>query len=513
MKKNLLLILAIIFSVSVFAQQRTMNVEINKNPVFKSIDALAIDFTATDLNGNSHTLYDYLDSGKTVIIDLFATWCSPCWSYAQNGALEDVYNAYGPNGTDEMMVFSIETDPTTDTSELYNSTLGNWTTGVSYPIINDDIIGGNFSQAYYPYIIMICPNGDWFEAGQGITAYYTAAEYYAMIGNCVGPNDPPNADFIVPGGALGIGDNVTFTDNSMGIPTSWDWTFVDGTPSTSTDQNPTVTYAAAGTYDVTLIATNANGASTPVTKQVTIQGAAQGLSFEDGLIPADWTLIDNDGDGENWEVLDFGGSHGDYMLSSASWTGSPIFPDNWFISPHRAISNGDFLKWKVYAQDQSWVEEKYQILVSTTTLDVASFTDQVFEEVLTTSTGYMEREVDLSAYAGQNIYVAFNHYDCTDWFRINIDEVLMPGGTVGVNTIDSDQPVTIYPNPSTGLVNINNVEGASVVVYNVIGKVVTSIENANQFNTIDLSNYGVGTYFVKVITNDNTTTHKLSITK
>lgn len=53
--------------------------------------------------------------------------------------------------------------------------------------------------------------------------------------------------------------STTFSDNSSNSPTSWQWTFPGGTPSTSTLQNPTVTYMVKGSYDVTLIATNANG--------------------------------------------------------------------------------------------------------------------------------------------------------------------------------------------------------------------------------------------------------------
>ena len=53
---------------------------------------------------------------------------------------------------------------------------------------------------------------------------------------------------------------VQFTDTSTGSPTSWAWDFGDGT--TSTAQNPSHTYAAAGTYSVTLTATNALGANT-----------------------------------------------------------------------------------------------------------------------------------------------------------------------------------------------------------------------------------------------------------
>jgi len=54
--------------------------------------------------------------------------------------------------------------------------------------------------------------------------------------------------------------SVAFTDASTGSPTSWDWDFGDG--GASTDQNPTHVYNSAGTYDVTLIVANADGADT-----------------------------------------------------------------------------------------------------------------------------------------------------------------------------------------------------------------------------------------------------------
>lgn len=48
------------------------------------------------------------------------------------------------------------------------------------------------------------------------------------------------------------GTSVQFTDLSVGSPTSWNWTFEGGTPATSTQQNPLVTYATAGDYNVSL---------------------------------------------------------------------------------------------------------------------------------------------------------------------------------------------------------------------------------------------------------------------
>jgi PKD repeat protein len=64
---------------------------------------------------------------------------------------------------------------------------------------------------------------------------------------------------------------VRFTDLSSGGPTSWLWSFGDGT--TSTLRDPSHTYASAGVYDVTLQASNALGTST-FTRSATVQVAA-----------------------------------------------------------------------------------------------------------------------------------------------------------------------------------------------------------------------------------------------
>jgi PKD repeat protein len=74
--------------------------------------------------------------------------------------------------------------------------------------------------------------------------------------------DPPVADFTASDTTIYVGDSVNFTDLTTNNPTSWSWTFSGGTPSSSTQQNPTVTYNTAGTYTVSLTAINSAGSDT-----------------------------------------------------------------------------------------------------------------------------------------------------------------------------------------------------------------------------------------------------------
>lgn len=75
------------------------------------------------------------------------------------------------------------------------------------------------------------------------------------------PPDPdrPIAFFGADRREIMTNEKVNFYDFSSYTPTSWEWTFEGGTPSTSTEKNPEVTYEVAGWYPVALKAKNEMG--------------------------------------------------------------------------------------------------------------------------------------------------------------------------------------------------------------------------------------------------------------
>ncbi len=135
--------------------------------------SIAPDFTVTDLNGNTIHLYDLLDAGKTVYIDVFATWCGPCWNYKNTGAFETIWDTYGPSGTNEAFVLAVEADAATNLACLYGpsgcvgGTQGNWVSGTDHPIVDDPSFNNLYNINYYPTIYMICPlDKKVYETGQ-----------------------------------------------------------------------------------------------------------------------------------------------------------------------------------------------------------------------------------------------------------------------------------------------------------------------------------------------------------
>ena len=90
------------------------------------------------------------------------------------------------------------------------------------------------------------------------------------------------------------GESVHFMDMSTGNPTTWSWTFEGGTPATSNEQNPVVTYDKAGSYAVTL--TVGNGSTTATTTReayVNVSGEAPvaNIGLPDGAYLSPWVMM------------------------------------------------------------------------------------------------------------------------------------------------------------------------------------------------------------------------------
>ncbi|MEM9051010.1 MAG: redoxin domain-containing protein [Bacteroidota bacterium] len=129
--------------------------------------SIAPDFTLTDYYGTEHRLYDYLDEDKTVILEIFAAHCPGCWNFHQTNILKNLYDSYGPEGTDELTVFALEHDQWNGFNAFNGigdpwTTQGNWLEGTPYHIFNvedpDRGVFDDYNLAFYPVVYVICPD-------------------------------------------------------------------------------------------------------------------------------------------------------------------------------------------------------------------------------------------------------------------------------------------------------------------------------------------------------------------
>ena len=141
-----------------------------------------------------------------------------------------------------------------------------------------------------------------------------------------------------------------------------------------------------------------------------------------------WTCIDADGDGNGWYHLNLStlNNHsGSGHVTSASYANEALFPDNWLVSPKVKLDSS--LSFWAAGQDPAWASEVFAVYVATgETADptnTASFV-KISDDI--TATGEMtEYTFDLSAYEGAEGYVAIRHYNVTDMFRLNIDDIMI----------------------------------------------------------------------------------------
>ena len=179
--------------------------------------------------------------------------------------------------------------------------------------------------------------------------------------------------------------------------------------------------------------------------------------FEDYNTLDCWSLYDADGDGENWFLFGQPDSmfahNSDNGIVSASWQSVALTPDNWLFTPGFALPANQqmHLKWYAKGQDPSWAAEYCSVYVSTSGNTVTDFstTSPVYSGYSTAN--WVQHDVDLSAYAGQTIYVAFRHYNVTDMFRLMIDDI-------EISSSSAPQPTTYTitvqsANPTMGTVS------------------------------------------------------------
>lgn len=336
MKKIILSTLAVVLSLSVMAQAQSLK---DKNatraaradafvsattadchtakdatPTWKHIHT---PFTTTDINGNTIDVAAILASGKAIVIDYSATWCSPCYRLHQSKNLEAIHNQLGS----QVCVLWVETDNSTTLADIEgtgSSTQGDWThysdgSAVSYPIIDCPSCHSMIDPTgYVPEVAFIAPNGYYtqiYGESWGVSIDMSNADavanIQALIASAPAAGQAPTFVTVDGPDVVFAGSNATFNTTYVSVDnvTGINWTFAGADVTTGTGASATTTYTTPGNYTVTVDVTNTTG-TTQATKAITVRDA---WSFGDVM---DYTeggefqsSIGYSGDGEiSWGV-------------------------------------------------------------------------------------------------------------------------------------------------------------------------------------------------------------------
>ena len=157
-----------------------------------------------------------------------------------------------------------------------------------------------------------------------------------------------------------------------------------------------------------------------------------------------WLIYDADGDGYNWEVdniYSYGG--GSTSLTSRSYYGGALTPDNWLFSPQVPLEGILSLYAMNYSAYWPDVFAVYIYLGDPSADDEIDFDrfEKISEDIAPPA-AWTEYTFDLSEYQGQTGCFAIRHYNSEDQFRLYIDYI-----SIGIPTPDPTVPENVIAEP------------------------------------------------------------------
>lgn len=343
--------------------------------------------------------------------------------------------------------------------------------------------------------------------------------------------------------------DITFTDLSYNADVdpswNWNWSFPGGTPSTSNDQNPVISYSEPGTYAVTLTITNSAGSSSKTkTNYIHINTDQPNLvaPFVEGIETETFPLM-------GWLAVDwrFVSSNSNALArttnAAASGNASIIYNNlqvaNGVVSHiYSPVVNCSFvgtpasMKFKVaYAQRGGSSEDKLEVWISTDCGRTWTRRYSKSGDALSTKTGYASsawtpnasewREESVSVVPVAGKQTAMFRFTITDGGGNNlyIDDINVVDAPIGFTDLQSAAAsLEVYPNPGFGDATVgyslNKVSDVTLSVRDITGRLVGSMVKANQapgsFNArvseicgLDLKS---GIYMITISTNSNSMT-------
>ena len=449
--------------------------------------SVAPDFTITDIEGEEHNLYSYLDSGYAVIIDFSATWCGPCWNYHTSGVFEDIYEAHGPDGTNEVRILFIESDDSTTDADLHGTgtnTWGDWTAGVEYPIAdNGGSIFDLYECAYYPTIFTVCPNRIIHQTGQ---ATAEAHINYFQSGSCAPASMPNDVSLLEY-----LGPNRTCPETPTPLAVK--------VMNQGTEPLTAFTLTASTLFGTELITYDWTGNLDTYEMAVVELGEAifpsTSMFFIDVTSPDDY-----DGNNSVSETMNLTSEIATSLVRVRFTTDNMPGDNRWDITD----GVGDVVASTAFG-DMTENQTDYEWWVNLGATGCYNFT--VYDQL--GNGGNIACDISTFNEDGVNINTIFTVNNNGNWSALNkgflVNEVNMNiGEPVAL-------PIAVYPNPTNGMLTLQGLSaspGQRVDIRDAHGKLIHTEQRAQTGSTwtLDLQQLKVGFYILTLIDGQRTVT-------
>ncbi len=208
---------------------------------------------------------------------------------------------------------------------------------------------------------------------------------------------------------------------------------------------------------------------------------------EDQLGPFEYTY-------GNYSILD-----GDkYVTFWCGGTGN----DNYLVSPMIDLTNYSTASLSFFVKAltrplNGFDPEHFEVLVSTASNSIPDLTFNLGDYTFTDCCTWHEMNYDLSAFSGEQIYIAIHHNSSINAYALHMDEFKVEGTqTASINDY-SNMNFSFYPNPANNILNIKATTTIKrIKVINSIGQTIFDKEMDNLNTSINTSKFKSGIYFV-----------------
>ncbi|MEX1191276.1 MAG: choice-of-anchor J domain-containing protein [Brumimicrobium sp.] len=300
-----------------------------------------------------------------------------------------------------------------------------------------------------------------------------------------GSSDPctpssPDADFTANQTNVLEGEIVDFTDQSIGVPTSWSWTITPGTNTveweyvngtSNTDQNPEVQFNTAGTYTVELTATNAQGSDVETKVDYIIVdpivcgdplSSAYTMGFENGEDLSQWLVINanNDLNSQNnqntWGIDDLDGlpqvpqnAHGGTNGATYFYNDDATTPaDDWIITGCMDLVAGANYTLTYWWTTDDGYSEDLEVFIGTDQT-VASMNTSIQDLGTVQDNTWTQETVNFTVPSDDEYYVGWHCTSAADQYYIAIDDINLTGTSTGITLTNTPNDITVECDEST----------------------------------------------------------------
>lgn len=375
-------------------------------------------------------------------------------------------------------------------------------------------------------------------------------EMYIVVSATDPCTEPPVADFSAVNRNIAYGTEVFFENLSTNGVAYSSWTFEGGSPRTSTEFSPTsgVLYSTPGIYDVTLLVSNSCGSST-ITKERYVYVFNSGVaSYCDTLSNVSTgDVIGGKSVSGTWGY--YAGQNGKKIKGYADYFNTYTFTqvEALLVPVTQAVygSTDASVRFYVWADDNGKPGEELgnkKVLIrnlSANQTNVVRFNEPVLVNgpfhvgfkvnytdsdnddvsddlfVVPVVTNRPANGLNTMSVLKNNVW-----YSTPEFLSFNTTLPIEPVSCLtGIEELEAEEnAIDVYPNPTTGLLNISfgnaETEGYSVEIYDALGRLVSS-ENvsASDNHSMDISAYPEGLYIVRISTPAFVANKKIMLTK